>query len=160
MPEEIDPVIDLTGDAPIKRGPGRPKGSKNRPRETVKTSEKLQELFNRFEPYLTTEQKKYVKGVIAGEQDLDCFYEMELLVRQMSLLFQESATWFFGQGKVSQDLAKFADGLRMAIKDLHDMQTKREDAQAKKSSDDGLVLTTSERPEMARLTEILAGHSP
>lgn len=152
--EENTPEI-LAPRGKIKRGPGRPKGSKNRPKDSILTSEKLQQLYNRFSPYLTDDQKDYIQGVIAGEQQVDTNYEMQLLVRQMSLLFQEAATWWFSQGKISQDLGKFADSLRMAIKDLHDMQAQAEARALKQQESDGLVQLTGERPAMARIEAIL-----
>lgn len=153
MTEQIPEILEPRGK--LKRGPGRPKGSRNRPKDSILTSEKLQQLYNRFSPYLTDDQKDYIQGVIAGEQKVDTNYEMQLLVRQMSLLFQEAATWWFSQGKISQDLGKFADSLRMAIKDLHDMQVEADEKALKQQEHDGLVQLTGERPAMARIEALL-----
>lgn len=157
-----DEVSDLGGEdppffepKPKRRGPGRPKGSKNRPRESLLTVEKLEALYNRVKPYLPDDQKTYIEGVISGENDVDALKEMKLLVRQMSILFSEASVWHFDNKRVTQDFANFANTLRAAIKDLNDM-VEKEAARAKQQQEtDDLVRITERGSALERLETLL-----
>lgn len=159
--QDHDPDLDeQQGSDPLaspKRRAGRPKGSRNRPKDSILTAERLKQLYDRFSPYLTDGQKGYIQGVIDGTVEVDCVREMELLVRQMSLLFQEAATFYFQQGRVSQDLGKFADSLRMAIKDLGDLREDADEKSARKQEEDGLVQFTERGSAMARIEALIGG---
>jgi hypothetical protein len=157
---DYDPMnTEVGGDELPKRGRGRPPGTKNKPREAVKTEAELKRLFERFKPFLSDDHKEYVHGIIEGKNNVDTVREMELLVRLMSLLFQASADWFFQEGKINGDLAKFADSLRMGIKDLNDLREKEEERAAKQDEADGLVPITQRGTAMARVEALISGDS-
>lgn len=126
----------------VRRGPGRPPGARNRPKESLLTAKQLEHLYNRVKPYLTEDQRTYVKKVMNGTADVDPRHELQLLVRQLSILFSEAAIWYWNEKRISADLAKFADTLRMAIKELNDIERQRSaDAQRKMTEDDLVPIT-------------------
>ena len=131
---------------------------KNRPKDSIITLEKLESLYNRVSPYLTDDQKEYIKGILDGRQDVDTMYEMKLLVRQMSIIFSEGAIWYLTEKRVDEKLAKFADSLRAAIKDLHDMSLKDEERRAKTQETNDLVRITERRGAMERVEALLSEH--
>lgn len=146
---------DEQEDKPQPKRRGRPKGSKNRPKEMVVTATKLQRLYDRFSPYMSDEQREYVQNVIDGKSPVDCLREMELIVRTMGLLFQEAATIEFMEGKVSMNLAKFADTLRASVKDLNDMRLQVEEQAQKRDAADDLVRLAQSRSSMERLEALM-----
>lgn len=116
--------------APTRRRPGRPKGSRNKnpyERGHLLTKDKLEELYNRTYDFMSNEQRRYIKGVINGTKDVDPVREMELLLRQCSILFSEALIWHLDNKKVSRDLAQFADTIRAASKDLFDIRRKQKE---------------------------------
>jgi len=144
---------------PGKKRAGRPAGSKNKPRESLLTTEKLEALYNRVKPYLPDDQRKYVEGVISGDNRVDPLLEMELLVRQMSIIFSEAGVWHFDNKRVSQDFGQFANSLRMSIKDLFDMR-RHIDSQTQEANDDNdMVPITKRGSTLERLDALLLEHS-
>jgi len=140
---------------PAKRG-GRPAGSKNRDRASMSllTTDKLEKLYNRVTPYLPLDERKYIRGVINGTQGVDPKRELELLIRQCSIIFSEASVYYWNEGKVSRDLAAFADSLRGAIKDLYDIQLKEKEINEK--DDDIATIKAAERKKMeAQVNELL-----
>jgi hypothetical protein len=127
----------------VKRKGGRPKGARNKRPGTLVTEEKLAALYDRAEPFLDDEMKRYLRDVIGGNTRVDPEREMELLVAYMRLLLSEGTATTLRTGMLTIDLAKFAGELRMGIKDLHDIQRKNRDDKAKLSNDDELVDITS-----------------
>lgn len=125
-----------------RRGPGRPPGAKNRSKDSLLTAKQLEQLYNRVKPYLTDDQRQYVKKVMQGTVDVDPRYELQLLVRQLSILFSEASIWYWNEKRISADLAKFADTLRMAIKELSEIERQRSlDAERKATADDLVPIT-------------------
>jgi hypothetical protein len=137
-----------------KRGRGRPPGAKNKTKESLTTAKQLESLYNRVKPYLTGEQQEYVKKVMKGDIDVDVRYEMQLLVRQLSILFSEAAIWYWNEGRISADLAKFADTLRMSIKELNDIERQRANDEQRKSTDDDLVPITGRGAALERFESL------
>lgn len=137
-----------------KRGRGRPPGAKNKSKEFVTTTKQLESLYNRVKPYLTDEQQLYVKKVMRGDIDVDVRYEMQLLVRQLSILFSEAAIWYWNEQRISGDLAKFADTLRMAIKELNDIERQRATDEQRKATDDDLVPITGRGAALERFESL------
>jgi hypothetical protein len=167
--EHDDDLVSLSVDAdaepdeePVKKrrgGPGRPKGSKNRSKESLLTVDKLEALYNRVKPFLPDDQRDYIEGVVSGDKDVDPLTEMKLLVRQMSILFSEAAVWHFDNKRVSQDFGNFANSLRMAVKDLYEMD-KAEQAKAdEQQGNDDLVRITERGTTLERLEALLSEHS-
>lgn len=129
-------------DEQTRRGPGRPPGSKNKVKESLLTAKQLEQLYNRVKPYLNEEQQHYVKKVMQGKTEVDPRYELQLLVRQLSILFSEASIWYWNEKRISGDLAKFADTLRMAIRELNDIERQQKtDAERKANADDLVPIT-------------------
>lgn len=147
-------VSESSDTTPKRRG--RPKGSRNKPPETLLTLEKLESLYNRVKPYLPDDQRRYIEGVLSGEQDVNPLAEMKLLVRQMSILFSEASVWHFDNKRVTKEFADFANTLRAAIKDLNDLLIKDQEAQAKESDKtDDMVRVTERGAALERLEALL-----
>jgi hypothetical protein len=146
--------MDNEQTASAKRGRGRPPGAKNRTKESLTTAKQLETLYNRVKPYLTGEQQEYVKKVMKGDIDVDVRYEMQLLVRQLSILFSEAAIWYWNEQRISGDLAKFADTLRMAIKELNDIERQRATDEQRKATDDDLVPITGRGAALERFESL------
>ena len=138
---------------------GRPRGSKNKPKESLVTKDRLEALYNRVQPYLNPEQKKYVQGVLEGTSQVDPLYEMQLLVRQMSLMFGEAAIAYWEQKRVDQNIAKFADSLRMGIKDLHEIEKEASEAAKKQQDTDDMVRVTERGSALERIKAIMGESS-
>lgn len=138
----------------VRRGPGRPPGAKNKVKESLLTSRQLEQLYNRVKPYLTDEQQSYVKKVMQGETDVDPRSELQLLVRQLSILFSEASIWYWNEKRISADLAKFADTLRMAIKELNDMERQRSADAQRKATEDDLVPITGRGAALERFEDL------
>lgn len=145
-------------DSPRRRG--RPPGAKNKTKESLTTAKQLETLYNRVKPYLTGEQQDYVKRVMKGEIDVDVRYEMQLLVRQLSILFSEAAIWYWNEKRVSGDLAKFADTLRMAIKELNDIERQKSADEQRKATDDDLVPITGRGAALERFESLFGQDEP
>lgn len=141
-----------------KRKRGRPPGARNKTQESLTTAKQLETLYNRVKPYLTGEQQDYVKKVMRGDIDVDVRYEMQLLVRQLSILFSEAAIFYWNEQRISGDLAKFADTLRMAIKELNDIERQRATDEQRKATDDDLVPITGRGAALERF-ETLFGEA-
>lgn len=139
---------------PEKRGRGRPTGSTNVPKESLLTTKQLEQLYNRVKPYLTEEQQEYVKKVMQGEADVDPRYELQLLVRQLSILFSEASIWYWNEKRIDDKLAKFADTLRMAIRELNEVERQRSLDMQKKATEDDLVPITGRGAALERFENL------
>lgn len=137
-----------------RRGRGRPPGAKNKTKESLLTAKQLEQLYNRVKPYLTEEQRTYVKKVMSGTADVDPQRELQLLVRQLSILFSEAAIWYWNEKRISADLAKFADTLRMAIKELNDIERQRSIDAQRKATEDDLVPITGRGAALERFEDL------
>lgn len=136
------------------RRPGRPPGAKNKTKESLLTAKQLEQLYNRVKPYLTEEQRSYVKKVMQGQTDVDVRHEMQLLVRQLSILFSEASIVYFNEKRIDEKLAKFADTLRMAIKELNDLERQRNADAIKKATEDDLVPITGRGAALERFEDL------
>lgn len=137
-----------------KRGRGRPPGARNKSKEMLTTQKQLETLYNRVKPYLTEEHQDYVKKVMKGSASVDVKLEMQLLVRQLSILFSEASIWYFEEKRISSDLAKFADTLRMAIKELNDIERQKGADEQRKSTEDDLVPITGRGAALERFENL------
>ena len=147
----FDFIDDEEPEEKLPKKRGRPRGSKNVPKEALVTKDRLEALYNRVQPYLTREQRKYIESVIDGSAQVDPQYEMQLLVRQMSIMFSEAAISYWEEKRVDQNIAKFSDSLRMAIKDLHDIERVEAERAKKQEEKDGLVPITERGSTLERL---------
>lgn len=154
--EEDEELHGGTEQEKPKPRPRRRSGNRNRPKDNMSllSKDKLEKLYNRVEPYLPLDYRKYIRGVVNGTQDVDPMREMELLVRQCSIIFSEASAYYWTEKKVTRDLAAFVDSLRGSIKDLHEMRRKEEELRA--SEGDMVDLRAEERRKMeAQINELL-----
>jgi hypothetical protein len=91
------------------------------------------------------DQRAYIKGVINGSVKVDPIRELELLVRQCSLMFSEAAAWHFENKRVNRDIASFADTTRAAIKDLFELRRKQAEVDASLAVEDQYSVTQRQR---------------
>lgn len=133
---------------------GRPPGARNKSKEMLTTQKQLESLYNRVKPYLTEEHQDYVKKIMKGSAKVDVRLEMQLLVRQLSILFSEASIWYFEEKRVSSDLAKFADTLRMAIKELNDIERQKSADDQRKNTEDDLVPITGRGAALERFESL------
>ncbi len=119
--------------------------------------QKLEQFYNRISPYISPEQRKYTKQVIRGEINVDTKYEMEILIRQFSLLISEVMPVFMEEKRVSRDLAATADSLRQMLKDLRDFE--KDDAEAAKQETNIQSLEVADQQRrVQRLNQLLEVH--
>lgn len=144
---------------PEKRKRGRPKGSRNKPPETILTRDRLESLYNKVNPYLTPEQKRYTREILDGKREVDVHYEMQLLIRQLSIIFSEACIYFWNEKKVNRDLAMFADSLRQALKDLNEMN-RQAAKEAEQNKEDDLVRITERGSALERLKALPGFDTP
>ena len=158
-PNEEDVLNPVEEEAkPARRRPGRPKGSRNKSeyeRGHLLTKDKLEELYNRTYDFMSNEQRRYIKGVINGTKDVDPVREMELLLRQCSILFSEALIWHLDNKKVSRDLAQFADTIRAASKDLFDIRRKQRELD--EAQGDDTTIRIQDRQRATKMLDELLG---
>ena len=152
----LDRFLDDQEPAPQKRGPGRPKGSLNTPKEAIETKRKVKATYSRIKPHLTKAQKDYLDGALDGSCDVEPIHEMAILVRYASLyasdLLTDALDFEDGQETTSRtnpmNLAKALDLYRQAAVDLYKMQKEEREEANKREDEEGLVnVTTALQPE-------------
>lgn len=145
---------------PAKRKAGRPPGSKTTTtRESILAKRQIAQLYHRFEPFLTENQKEYIQGIVDGKQEVDCLYELQLLVRQQSLLYQEASMYHFEKRTVTKELSDFGNSLRMSIKDLTDLQRYENEQKLKQQMKNDLVRVTDGGSALEGLEALIERHS-
>lgn len=118
------------------------------------SKQKLEKLYDRVQPYLSNEQRRYTKAVLNGTANVDTTKELELLVRQCSLLFSEASVVFMNEKRVSRDLASFADSYRMAVKDLAELR-RIERADQEKTEEVGTMSAADRERQKAKVDALL-----
>lgn len=167
---ELDPdeEEDIPSNVPREILPSEPK-SKRTPPENISdrlkknptgseiSRQKLEQLYNRVSEHLSPEQRRYTRKVINGTIGVDPMLEMEILVRQLSLIFINVSMKMFDEDRVTRDYASFTDSYRQSIKDLNDFirQAKEDEGQEKNVN----ALTVAERQkEVSKLDKLLQVH--
>lgn len=126
------------------------------PSPSMLSRQKLESLYRRVSPLMSQEQKKYTEKVIKGQISVDPHYEMELLVRQFSILLQEVFPVFIDEKRVSRDFAATTDSFRQALKDLNDFnRLKAEDEQKDSAAD--VINVSDQQKARDRMRAILGG---
>ncbi len=141
-PEELD-------DEP-KRSRGRPKGARNKPADVSLTLDRTQKLYNRVEPFLDADHRKYLKDVLTGSTSLDPVRESELLIRYLSLLVTEGIGWALEEKRITRDLGTVISEYRQGIKELEDMRRRRREDELKRGEEG--VVDPTHVPELEFLT--------
>lgn len=119
-----------------RRGPGRPRGSKTRSEESKTTERKLTQTYARLRPLLTSEQQDYFDESFAGKRSIDAEMELELVIKQATLVFSAMADQAWETGKAAREFPDMMNALRMSIKDLEDIRKARAEEFAKKHATD------------------------
>lgn len=116
--------------------------------------QKLERLYNRISEHLSPEQRRYTKKVINGTIGVDTMYEMEILVRQLSLIFTAVSLKAFEEERVTRDFAAFTDSYRQAIKDLNEFVKDAREAENEDQNVSALSVADRQR-EVAKLDRLL-----
>lgn len=116
--------------------------------------QKLEHLYNRVAEHLSPEQRRYTKKVINGTAGVDPMLEMEILVRQLSLIFTTVSIKAFDEEKVTRDFAAFADSFRQAVKDLNDFVKEAKEEANQEQNVNALSVADRQR-EISKLDKLL-----
>ena len=151
---------DETPAPPKKRGPGRPKGVRNRPKETVNYEKIQRTLYNGVKGYLTIDQRKYIDDTLDGNADVDPKKELDILVRMSSLAVSRMLSDTTESGSISQPNAVLINTFRQALIDLAKVNKQNEEDQQKRQHDnDDMVSITERGTAMERLEGALSERS-
>jgi hypothetical protein len=149
-----DWTFDEDFQPPVKRGRGRPKGVRNKTPVQKAMICKIEKLYERVAHMFTAEQRQYYEKAFAGQMAFDPLKEAELFMRLFSIYVTEVMTEGIENKEVSQDVAQLVAQYRMGLKDISDMQLKREDMKAKHGNNNGVVDPTRQSSE-SHLDEII-----
>jgi len=148
----------LFDDQPKKRGPGRPRGSKNRSAESFETEDRVSQLFKRMQPFMTREQKAYADDIQSGRKGVDALFELELIIRQATFVFSEAADGHWRSKTISRELTEMINALRMSLKDFEDIKRAREDKLEKDTTVESVALEDKDR-EKEKIDRLLSRHT-
>lgn len=166
---EIDPEDeeeDIPSNVPREILPSKPKRNGRKKPENISdqlnsgpkpsqiSRQKLEQLYSKVSEYLSPEQRRYTKKVINGTIGVDTMYEMEILVRQLSLLFTTVSLKMFEEERVTRDFAAFTDSYRQAIKDLNDFVKEAKEAENEDQNVSALSVADRKR-EVEKLDRLL-----
>ncbi len=146
---------DFMGFDQPKRRVGRPRGSKNRDAVSLETQSRVEQVYKRMLPYMTREQKAYAEDVQQGRAGVDALKELELVIRQATFVFSESADEHWKSKRISRELSEMINAIRMSLKDFEDIKRAREEAAQSEAQVDDINLAEREA-ERKRIEKILA----
>lgn len=141
-----------------RRGPGRPKGAPNKAITQKLVIEQFEELYDRVEPMLTPEQKKYYKEAFRGRGKFDSLQEAELFAKLMGVYCITIVTKALAMKTASKEVAENAGQYRQLLVNIEDMHRKREEWKVKTGERADMVDPTRQ-PELGGITNILRGGS-
>lgn len=144
---------------PKKRGPGRPLGVKNKPKETFHYEKVQKKLYDGVKGYLTIEQRQYIDNTIDGNVDVDPKMELDILVRMSSLAASRMLSDAAESGGISQPTAVFINTYRQSLADLAKLNKQlTDDSQKRQQDTDDMVSITSRGTALERLEGALSEH--
>lgn len=123
-----------------RRGAGRPPGSPNKP--TI--LKKYEAMFDRVKDMMTPDKREYYEKVFAGKAEVDPLKLGEFFTLLMTLLATATVNDAIEQKTLTQDSVQMMAQYRMLLKDVDDMQQRREAAKAKAKNNGKLVDPTRE----------------
>src|SRR6478752_9722725 len=118
---------------------GRPPGARNKATGFKEIMTKFEQVYARVENMLTPEQQKYYKNAFSGKSNFDPVKESELFLRLLGLYTTLLITEAIEKKQPSEAIAATAAQYRMGLKDVEDMQRKRDEIKAKTSDDERMV---------------------
>jgi len=124
----------------IKRGRGRPPGTPNKP--TI--LKKYEALFDRVKDMMTPDKRAYYEKVFAGKAEVDPLKLGEFFTLLMTLLATATVNDAIEEKTLTQDSVQMMAQYRMLLKDVDDMQQRREAAKAKAKENERVVDPTRE----------------
>lgn len=133
-----------------KRKVGRPTGSKAE-RAMLK---KFEEIYEKIKVIFNDEQKDYYQKVFSGRAKFDPVKMGEIFMLHFSLYNAIALDEAIEGKRFSQDIAQTIAQYRMGLKDVEEMQRKREESDAKKEADGRLVDPTRQSSE-SRLDKLI-----
>ena len=117
------------------RGRGRPAGSPNKP--TI--LKKYEATFEKVKDMMTPEKRRYYEDVFAGKADVDPLKLAEFFTLLMTLLTTATVNDAIETKTLTQDSVQMTAQYRMLLKDLDDMQQRRESAKTKAKDNERVV---------------------
>lgn len=138
----------MDNENPVPRKRGRPAGAKNKATGFKEILVKFEQVYARVENMLTPEQQKYYKNAFSGKSHFDPVKESELFLRLLGLYTTLLITEAIEKKQPSEAIAATAAQYRMGLKDVEEMQRKRDEIKAKDGNDERMVDPTR-KPEMA-----------
>jgi hypothetical protein len=136
-----------------KKRPGRPKGSRNKSPEVQQFIKQFEHIYERVEHLMNDEQRDYYQKAFAGQAPFDPIKDAELFMRLYGIYSVGVVGKAIEEGKASESIAQTAAQYRMGLKDLFDMQSKREEAKDKDGNKAG-VADPTRKPEMALFEDL------
>ena len=118
-----------------RRGRGRPPGSPNKP--TI--LKRYEATFDRVKDMMTPESRKYYEAVFAGKEEVDPIRLAEFFTLLMTLLTTATVNDAIETRTLTQDSVQMTAQYRMLLKDLDDMQQRRESAKNKAKDNERIV---------------------
>lgn len=139
----------------VKRGPGRPRGTPNRPKgQAGAMLDRVQNIYKVIEHLLTPEQQEYYRRAFAGKEPFDPLRHAEFFALLYGVYAGDILLEAITEKIVSQDIAQTLREYRMALKELNDMKAQRAKEEAKDDDNAKLVDPTRE-PSKSRLDQII-----
>jgi hypothetical protein len=123
-----------------RRGAGRPPGSPNKP--TI--LKRYEATFDKVKDMMTPESRKHYEDMFAGKVEVDPIAVAEFFTLLMTLLTTATVNDAIETKTLTQDSVQMTAQYRMLLKDLDDMQRRRETERAKVKNNDVLVDPTRE----------------
>lgn len=136
-----------------KRGRGRPKGSPNKTMTQKLLLDQFQDLYGRVEHMLSDDQKKYYKEAFNGKHQLDPLKEGELFTRLYGVYVITITTEALAQKRASKEVAENANQYRQMLKDIEEMNRKRQEVK-NKNNESGTVVDPTRESSLARFEGI------
>ena len=139
-----------------KRKPGRPHGTKNRPKgEAGSLLDQVERVYKVIEHMLTDEQKTYYARAFKGKEPFDPMRHAEFFALLYSVYADGVLLEAIDAKLVSQDVALTLREYRMALKELDDMKRARAKEEAKED-EKGRLVDPTRKSALDRVEAILA----
>lgn len=151
--------MGYTNTAPYMKKRGRPPGRLNTPKEGTQAAsmaDKVKKLFELVDHMLTPRQREYYKRAFSGKEEFDPLKHSEFFLLLLSVYTNDLVADAITGKEVSQDIAQTIREFRMGLKELNDMQMKRNEME-RKQDDEGRMVDPTRQPTTDILDDILAG---
>lgn len=138
---------------PRKSNAGRPKGVLNKTPEQKLFIQQVEGVYKDIEHMLTAGQRDYYKKAFAGRAEFDPIKDGELFVRLYSMYCINITTKKLKEGVASKEVADNVNQYRQFLKDIEDMNRKREELKVK-TGERGDVVDPTRESSLGRFQDI------